>query len=231
VIRQSSGRLRQFIEIFEDRMQRGLTVGLCLVSVIVFCGCTLEQEFSRTPRTAVEQLLLTQSIELALHNLSGFLPEQTTLGVDVTGLQTDRAHINMRGDERGILNGPSLDLLLIRDAVATSLGRLGYRIEPRDAQPIYLARIVVEAFGTTQGLTFFGMPPVQSVIIPFSLPALTLYKAEGQKGYTRLHIDFFEYQSGKFVGTSPTIIGRTYYNQYTVMFFWTWQTTDLLAPP
>jgi len=96
---------------------------------------------------------------------------------------------------------------------------------------MYLARVVVEAFGTTQGLTFFGMPPVQSVIIPFSLPALTLYKAEGQKGYTRLHIDFFEYQSGKFVGTSPTIIGRTYYNQYTLMFFFTWQTTDLLAAP
>lgn len=114
---------------------------------------------------------------------------------------------------------------------ATGLGRVGYRIDSRDTQPLYHARIVVEAFGTTQGLTFFGMPPVQSVIIPFSLPALRLYKAEGQKGYTRLHIDFFEYQSGKLVGSSPTIIGRTYYNQYTLLFFVTWQTTDLLATP
>ena len=216
---------------FADHMQRSLAFGSFLISAILFCGCTLEQEFSRTPRTAVEQLLLTQSVEHALHNLTAFLPEQASLRVDVTGLQTDRAHINMLGDERGILHGPSLDLLLIRDAVATSLGRLGYRVDSRDAQPVYIAKVVVEAFGTTQGLTFFGMPPVQSMIIPFSLPALTLYKAEGQKGYTRLHIDFFEYQSGKFVGTSPTIIGRTYYNQYTLMFFITWQTTDLLAAP
>ena len=135
------------------------------------------------------------------------------------------------GDQRGILHGPSADLLLVRDTVATGLGRLGYRIDSRDTPPGYHARIVVEAFGTTQGLTFFGMPPVQSVIIPFALPALTVYKAEGQKGYTRLHIDFFEYQSGKHVGSSPTLIGRTYYNQYTLLFFWTWQTTDLLAPP
>jgi hypothetical protein len=193
-----------------DRMRRRVTIGLGLVAMIVFCSCTLEQEFSRTPRTAVEQLLLTQSVEHALNNLTGFLPEQTTVHVDV---------------------GPSADLLLVRDAVATSLGRLGYRIEPRDALPTYLARVVVESFGTTQGLTFFGMPPVQSVLIPFALPALTLYKAEGQKGYARLHVDFFELQSGKFVGSSPTVIGRTFYNQYTLMFFWTWQTTDLLAAP
>jgi len=212
-------------------MQRSLAVGSVLVAAILLCGCTLEQEFSRTPRTAVEQLLLTQSVQHSLHNLTAFLPEQASLRVDVTGLQTDRANLNMQGDQRGILNGPSNDLILIRDAVATGLGRLGYRIEPRDASPTYLARVVVEAFGTTQGLTFFGMPPVQSMIIPFSLPALTIYKAEGQKGYARLHIDFFEYQSGKFVGSSPTIIGRTYYNQYTLLFFVTWQTTDLLAGP
>jgi hypothetical protein len=212
-------------------MQRSLAVGSVLVAAIFFCGCTLEQEFSRTPRTAVEQLLLTQSIQHALHNLTPFLPEQTSLRIDVTGLQTDRANLNMHGDQRGILNGPSNDLILIRDAVATGLGRLGYRIDSRDANPTYLARVVVESFGTTQGLTFFGMPPVQSYVIPIALPALTIYKAEGQKGYSRLHLDFFEYESGKFVGSSPTIIGRTYYNQYTLMFFWTWQTTDLLAPP
>ena len=132
---------------------------------------------------------------------------------------------------RGVLHEPSLDLLLIRDSIATGLARLGYRIDPRETEPAYLARVVVESFGTTQGLTFIGMPPVQSVLIPFSLPALVLYSAEGQKGYARVHVDFFEYQSGKLVGSSPTTIGRTYYNQYTLLFFFTWQTTDLSAPP
>jgi len=68
-------------------------------------------------------------------------------------------------------------------------------------------------------------------LIPFSLPALTLYSAEGQKGYARLHVDFFEYQTGKLVESSSTIIGRTYYNQYILLFFFTWKTTDLSAPP
>ena len=138
-------------------------------------GYTLEQEFSRPLRTAVEQLLLTQSVEHALKNLTVSPPEHASLHVDVTGLQTDRAHFNMVGEDRGALHGPSLDLLLIRDSVATGLGRLGYRIDPRDMEPAYRARVVVESFGTTQGLTFFGMPPVESALIPFALPALTLF--------------------------------------------------------
>jgi hypothetical protein len=212
-------------------MQSKLAAGSFLMSAILFCGCSLTQELSRTPRTAVEQLLLTQAVGHMLHNLTVELPEEATLHVDVTGLQTDRSHFNMVGEDRGILQGPSLDLLIIRDSIATGLGRLGYRIDPRGTEPTYLARVVVESFGTTQGLTFFGMPPVQSVLIPFALPALTIYGAQGQNGYARVHVDYFEYQSGKFVGSSPTIIGRTYYNQYTLLFFFTWQTTDLSAPP
>jgi len=175
--------------------------------------------------------LLTQAVEQALHNLAADLPIQAPVYVDITGLQTDRAHLNMVGKDRAVLHGASLDLLLIRDSVATGLARLGYRVDPRDTEPTYLARVVVESFGITRGVTFFGMPPVQSVLIPFSLPALTLYGVVRQKGYARVHIEFFEYQSGIFMGLSPTMIGRTYYTQYTMLFFFTWQTTDLSAPP
>lgn len=206
-------------------------VGTFLVVAILFTGCAIEQEFSRTPRTAVEQLLLTQAVTYAVNNLTVSLPDHAALHVDVTGLQTDRAHFNVVGEDRGVLHGPSLDLLFIRDSVATGLARLGYRIDPQETSPQYRARVVIESFGTTQGLTFFGMPPVTSVLIPFSLPALTLYKAQGQEGYARLRVEIFDYHTGSFVGSSATSIGRTYYNQYTLLFFLTWQTTDLTAPP
>ncbi|HSL05540.1 MAG TPA: hypothetical protein VK901_18595 [Nitrospiraceae bacterium] len=212
-------------------MQKKVAAYSILVSAILISGCSLTQEFSPPPRTATEQLLLTQAVQHALHDLTAELPNEAPLHVDITGLQTDRAHLNMVGKDRAVLHGPSLDLLLIRDSVATGLGRLGYRVDPRNAEPIYLARVIVESFGTTRGVTFFGMPPVQSVLIPFALPALTLYGVERQKGYARVHVDFFEYQSGKLVGSSPTMIGRTYYTQYTMLFFFTWHTTDLTAPP
>lgn len=212
-------------------MHRKFAASSFLVVAILISGCSLTQEFSPPPRSSIEQLLLTQALTHALHNLTIDLPKESILHVDITGLQTDRAHLDMVGKERAVLHAASFDLLLIRDSVATGLGRLGYRIDPRDTEPAYLARVVVESFGTSRGHTFFGMPPVQSVLIPFSLPALTLYGVDGQKEYARVHIDLFEYQSGKLVGSSPTMIGRTYYTQYTMLFFFTWQTTDLSAPP
>jgi hypothetical protein len=81
-------------------MQRKLEAGAFLVPAILFCGCSLIQEFSRAPRTAVEQLLLTKAIEHAphsLHNPTIFLLEQTSLRVDVTGLQamSDTLHCEL----------------------------------------------------------------------------------------------------------------------------------------
>jgi hypothetical protein len=108
---------------------------------------------------------------------------------------------------------------------------MGYLIAPPKTDPAYLARVVVESFGTTQGLTFFGMPPIQSVVIPFALPELVLYKLQGQKRYARLHVDFFDNHTGGHVGFTSTVIGRTYYDQYKILFFVSWVTTDMSAPP
>ena len=122
---------------------------------------------------------------------------------------------------------PALETTYIRDAVAA--GRHGYRIPTQDTN--YLVRVMVESLGTMQGLTLIELPPIQSTVIPFSLPELALYKFQKQSGYARLHVDIFDNRTGEFVGSSATIIGRTYYDQYTVLFYFTWAATDLLAPP
>ena len=206
-------------------------LGRVSVCLLLLVGCAIEQEISRTPRSSVEQLLLTQAVVHALNNLTVTLPEHASLRVEVTGLQTDRAHFNLTGLGRGVLHDPSLDLLLIRDVAATALGRMGYRISPLNTDPAYVARIVVESFGTTQGLTFIGIPPVQSVVIPFALPELTLYKMQEQKGYARMHVDLFDNQTGAYQSSTATVIGRTHYDQYTILFYLTWIRTDLSAPP
>lgn len=199
--------------------------------ITVYGGCSLEQELSRTPRTAVEQVLLTQAVTHALKNLTLQLPGGVNVEVDATGLESDRSRLRMTNSDLGSLNSPNRDILYIRDTVAAELGRRGYLVRARDTESPYLVRVMAESFGTMQGLTFFGMPPVQNVLIPFALPELTLYKQQNQSGYARLHLDIYDNRTGEFLGSSATLVGRTFYNQYTMFFFLTWNRTDIDAPP
>lgn len=207
-----------------------LKVALIVVLALLM-GCSLEQELSRTPRTAVEQVLLTQAVNQALTNLTVQLPDGVNIELDATGLESDRSRLRMTNSDLGTLNSPNRDILYIRDTVAAELGRRGYLVRARDMESPYLVRVMAESFGTMQGITFFGMPPVQSLLIPFALPELTLYKQQNQSGYARLHLDIYDNRTGEFLGSSATLVGRTFYNQYTVLFFLTWNRTDIDAPP
>lgn len=201
------------------------------IVIVLIAGCALEQEMSRTPRTAVEQVLLTQAVEQALENLWVRLPEGVNVDVDATGLENDRSRLRTTNADLGAIDRPSRDIFYIRDLVAAELGRRGYRVSARDTESPYLVRVMAESFGTMQGTIFVGMPPVQSVLIPFSLPELTLYKNQSQSGYARLHLDIYDNRTGEFLGSTPKLVGRSFYNQYTLLIFATWNRTDVTAPP
>jgi hypothetical protein len=123
------------------------------------------------------------------------------------------------------------DLNYARDTVAGRLGQLGFRIHPKNEEPRYIVRVLVQSLGTVQGETFLGMPPVQSVIVPIALPELTLYKAQRQSGYMRYSIDIYEAATGRFIRSTPWYTGSSYYNQYTFLFLFRYNTTDLILPP
>lgn len=209
---------------------------ICLAgSVLIgfFAGCSLPREISKTPRSAIEQLLLTQSVERSLADLAVPLPKGEAVAVEISGLQTDRAHMHVERDDStfGVIDAPSWDLTYVRDAAAARLGELGYLVKRNAADAAYLVRVMVEAMGTNQDRTFFGLPPIQSVIIPFALPQLTLYQELDQSAHVRLHLEVFEVGTGRFVRSTPRMWGDAYYNQYTIFFFFTFRTTDLIQPP
>ena len=92
------------------------------ILIAMVAGCALEQEMSRTPRTAVEQVLLTQAVEQALENLSVRLPEGVNVDVDATGLESGRSRLRMTNADLGAIDRPSRNILYIRDVVAAELG-------------------------------------------------------------------------------------------------------------
>ena len=196
-------------------------------------GCALTQEVTRTPRSAIEQLLLTQAVERSLTDVTVPLLEGAAVRVEVSGLQTDRVnmHLSKEDTDFGVIDSPSWDLAYVRDAVSARLGELGYLIKNTMNETDFLVRVKVESMGTNQGKTFFGLPAIQSVIIPFALPQITLYQKLGQLAHVRLHLDLYESRSGRFVRSTSKFIGSAYYNQYIVFFFFSFRSTDLLYPP
>lgn len=75
------------------------------------------------------------------------------------------------------------------------------------------------------------MPPVQSMLLPFALPEIALYKHVHQDALVRLSLDTLEIASGWLVNSSPWYSASTYHDQYTVLFFIAFSTTDLDLPP
>ena len=225
-IRRSAGDLRV-------RRRGGIRLEIVPLSLVVLlAACALPQEVSKTPRSAVEQLLLTHAVQRALADVTVPLPEGATVAVEVSGLQTDRAHVHLQKEgDFGIIDSPSWDLSFVRDAVAARLGEQGYHIKRHPGEATYLVRAMVLALGTNQGSTFFGLPPIQSVIIPFSLPQLTVFEEQDQLAHARLYLDIYEAATGRFVRSTQWTTGSAYYNQYTILFFFTFRTTDILQVP
>jgi hypothetical protein len=217
--------------------------GFVLLAVVVLAtACASPREPSKTPRTAVEQLLLSQAVSRTLSDL--ILPVSTgsTIALEVGGFWNDRMTIGTETDTSRAtpanaapvpseVYAPTGDLVFVRDMLAGRLAEQGLVIRRAGQDAAYRVRVLVYGFGTEQGQSLFGMPPVQSTLLPFSLPELTLFKKQEQQAYIRYSVDLYDAKTGKLVAATPWYRGTSYYNYYTLLFFFSFVRSDLPYPP
>jgi hypothetical protein len=227
------------INVAFSKPAKGLVWCSAMISaMLLISGCVVPREPSRTPRTAIEQLLVSQAAERSVSELTVPLPAASKLYIDIIGLARlesyvgkERTQFSVANTQQGLVYGPPTDLSFIREMVAARLGRGDFRIAERSEDAAYVVRIIVHAVGTEQGETFFGARTAQSFILPFSLPDLPLYAAQYQKAHMRFTLDIYESNTGRFLRSMPAYAGEAYYNQYTVLFFISFKRTDLVQPP
>ncbi|MDQ6735910.1 MAG: hypothetical protein M3Z35_17650 [Nitrospirota bacterium] len=111
------------------------TVGLSMV----LSGCALSYETTKSPRAPSEQLLLTQSLKRSLVDAVLPLRAGQTIVVETVGLTTDQAFVS--------------------SLIEKWLSRGGLLL-PKDGKEALVAKVTLEAFGTLQDQTFFGIPPI-----------------------------------------------------------------------
>ena len=216
----------------------------CASLLPLLASCTIPREITKTARSAIEQLLLAEALNRSLLDVSLPISVDEPLYMEVTGLQlgylspmvpvssvSASGEMSTTGSSTSGYFSPAGDLAFVKDAVSTHLGVLGYRIFKREEDASYLVRVVVQSFGTSQSISFFGMPPIQSVLIPFSLPQLTVYQNLAQDGFVRYGVEVIERASGRLLYSTPWHSHRTYHDQYTIFFFFSFRMTDLDEAP
>ena len=191
-----------------------IVLAICAVLSTVMQACASTREPGKPLRTAFEQLLLSQAMDKTLRGVSLPVPERSSVFVETTGLTRDSV----------------LDQEFVRQALMLQLAREGFRLVYREEEATYSIRVLIQTFGTEQGIVFIGLPPVQSILIPFALPEISLYKDLHQTGFVRWSYTLFERATGRMINTSPWYQATTYYNHYTVLLVVSFHLTDLELP-
>jgi hypothetical protein len=226
-------------------------VVLLALAVMGAVGCT-NREYTRTPRTGTEQLLLSQALERSMDSIELPSVPPATVAVEVIGFAGQRQMIQPGFLSAGpmvnsntsasdvtestesnlpVIRPMSPDLEMVRGFVEGRLAQLGYVPAERQEDANLRIRVLVLALGTDQGQSFFGMPAIQSSIIPFSTPPLTIYQAQRQIAYARYRLQIYDARTRNWHAPSQWYEGLAYYNQYTVFFFFSFRGTDLVQAP
>lgn len=187
---------------------------ICSVSVAFLMGCSTTHRTTQSTRTAVEQLLISESVIRSLPNKSDILlpiPPGSKVTLNTSGLTEDKA--------------------LLQEVLTGWLGQRGYLVQGDEEDASYRIDVIVSAMGTEEDGTFFGLPPINSTFIPFSTPELAFYKSENQTGYVKFNMNIFETLTGKFIGSGPNFLADSYHNNYTILLLVSFTSTDLPSPP
>ena len=184
---------------------------VCILFLVLVAGCAATRETTKSPRSPVEQLLLTQSLQRGLAEASLPLDPKDTVFVETIGLTADQA---------------------FAAAVVTSwVGQQGVHIRAKSEEARYHMKVQLHAFGTEKENTFIGLPPISSVLIPFSLPEITFYGVTRQLGYAQFSFDIIDSKNGKLLRNTPAFEGNSSITFYTFLIFFSFRDSDLAPPP
>ncbi|NQU45335.1 hypothetical protein HQ520_18800 [bacterium] len=193
-------------------MQKAFALVL-LFAVLGLCGC-LSKRTTTTERTAVEQALLSQAAEQtlagfnfeALAGKSFYLVEDDVDGYDTEYILTSLKHRLLQFDLVEAAQEPDADVLLY----------------PR------LANAAIDDSDASLGI------PELPLIIPgaggLTIPELSLYKKETQRGRNRMGVYGVDRETGTLVFETPLVSKETYYKRWVLLFIFSFRTTNLEKP-
>jgi hypothetical protein len=183
--------------------------------LLALAGCTITRNPSPwvEQRTAIEQLLFSQALERSLGQMALPLPPAAPLTIVEANAPSPPIYVNM-----------------LREAVTNRLGALGFHVRKDEKEAAYLVRVIAQTLGTEQGVKQFGLPSMQSALLPVGTPEISLYKEDHLYSAVRLSLTVFDAKSGRQVLSTPWHGATTYFNQYTALIVIGFRLTNVDIP-
>ena len=179
---------------------------LCSASLLVG-GCAVTPQITNTSRSSIEQELLVSSLERGFKTLDIQRFNGATVTVDFYGLTPDKDFAKE---------------YLIAWLQAHQVNIVTY---PKEAQ--LRVKVFAPVLGVDQAQSFIGTPAFTVPFLGVTIPEVALFRDVKHSGHTALESFTIDEDSGKFLDKSPTAVGRSEYDDYTVLIVIHFSRTDV----
>ena len=179
-----------------------------LTAALAASACSVGPGRLTLPRTATEQILVTDSIERALDELEWptFDGEFVVVHTAAPGVELDENYLRRSAEKR--------------------LAAQGARVTQDEDDADYVLTTLAGAIGIDRSRRFFGLMGVTGGIIPLTIPELALFSHSRSEGYARTEIVLSDARKGGVVHRSGPTRAETFSWSRVILFFFTSRDTN-----
>jgi hypothetical protein len=187
------------------RIQRK-NLSLCFLFFLL-AGCAATAQITNTPRSTIEQELLVRALERAMAGIDTQNLKDKTVTVDFYGLTPDK------------------DFAKEYFTAWLQSQRVRVVLDPRQAQ--LRLKVFASVLGVDQGQSFLGAPAFTVPVIGFGVPEIPIFKNIEHSGRAEIKLSVIDGETGDFVDEAPPSVGKSQYDDYTIMIVVHFTRSDL----
>ncbi len=172
------------------------------VFLVLAAGCS-GPLVTNTPRSAVEQQLISTVIERGIRRASF---------IDYAGKRILPEYSNL---------APQVDLPYVKGVFETHMARYGITIAADAADADYIIEVLCGVLATDQNKILLGTPPlpipVPETSISIVVPEIALFSKFSRKGFARFTFNILRAADRKPVGAIEGINASAYFNNWVII--------------
>lgn len=181
-----------------------------VLAMLLSVGCAVNR-VTLTPRSGIEQELLVRSIERAVANLDLRLMAGKRVSVELYTLSGDQ--------------------LFAREFVSSLLDARGVSVVADPQKAELRLKVIAKVLGVDQGQTLLGLPAFVLPTLAWPIPEISLFKWIRNRGHSDMAIYIYDARADKFVGATPSGVGRSKFDDFTLLVIFSFTIDDLNKPP